>query len=139
MSNATRENCLPDVGRLYYFLVRVVMVAVTMFSVIYFGPESGVFRIVSLATMIGAVVLDVMRLRSIGVSQWWVFLRYLPFGSLLLAIGLQSAQAGWAEDKHLDRAGWAILGVHAALVVLVLFLVFRGPGQMLGLAVRAAW
>ncbi|MCC7309125.1 MAG: hypothetical protein IT173_16305 [Acidobacteria bacterium] len=139
MSDETHEHCLPGVGRLSYFLVRVVMLLVTVFSVIYFGPESGIFRFVSLGTMIGAVVLDVMRLRNIGLSQWWVFVRYLPFGNLLLSIGLQSAQAGWAEDKRLDRAGWAILGVHAALIVFILFIVFRGPGQMLDLVMSSAW
>lgn len=129
MSDETLDHVYRGVGRLYYFLGRVLLIAVTVFAVVNFGPDSGVFRFVSLAVMIAGVVLDVMRLQNMGVSQWWMFVRFLPYGGLLLSIAMQSAQTGWVESKRLDRAGWAIVGVHAVLIGLVLYLVWRGNGM----------
>jgi uncharacterized membrane protein YhaH (DUF805 family) len=122
MRDDTLESVHPGIGRLYYFLARVMLILAIVFSVAFFGPDSAAFSIISLGAMIAGIVLDVMRLRNIGVSQWFVFLRYIPFVSLLFWIGLQSAPAGWSESRQLDRAGWAILGVHAALIVLIIFL-----------------
>lgn len=130
MSDETVESGYPGVGRLYYFLARVILIVVTVFTVLYFGTESGVFRVVTLATMVAGTILDVMRLRNIGVSQWLMFLKFLPWGGLLLSIGMQTAQTGWIEDKRLDRAGWAVLGVHAILIALIIYLVYRNPGSM---------
>ncbi|MGD9589731.1 MAG: hypothetical protein AB7Q37_17165 [Pyrinomonadaceae bacterium] len=130
MSDETLESGYPGVGRLYYFLGRVMLIIVTIFSVVYFGPQSRVFAVVTLATMIAGVVLDVMRLRNIGVTSWLLFLKYLPYGALLLSIGLQTAQTGWVETKRLDRAGWAILGTHAALIAVIIFLIKRSQATM---------
>jgi hypothetical protein len=68
MSDETLESGYPGVGRLYYFLGRVMLVIVTIFSAVYFGPGSTAFQIVTLATMIAGAVLDVMRLKNIGVA-----------------------------------------------------------------------
>lgn len=130
MSNETFESGYPGVGRLYYFLGRVMLVVVTIFSVVYFGPESRVFQIVTLATMIAGAVLDVMRLKNIGVTTWLLFIKYLPYGALALSIGLQTAQTGWVETKRLDKPGWAILGVHAAIIGLIIYLIKRSETAM---------
>jgi hypothetical protein len=130
MSDETLESGYPGVGRLYYFLGRVMLVIVTIFTVVYFGPGSTVFRLVTLATMIAGAVLDVMRLKNIGVTTWLLFIKYLPYGALALSIGLQTAQTGWIETKRLDRAGWAILATHAALIALIIYLINRGQGAM---------
>jgi hypothetical protein len=130
MSDEILESGYPGVGRLYYFLGRVMLVIVTIFSAMYFGPGSTVFRVVTLATMIAGAVLDVMRLKNIGVTTWLLFIKYLPYGALALSIGLQTAQTGWVETKRLDRAGWAILGTHAALIALIIYLINRGQSWM---------
>lgn len=130
MSDETHESGYPGVGRLYYFLGRVMLILVTIFSVVYFGPESRAFHIVTLATMIAGAVLDVLRLKNIGVTTWLLFIKYLPYGALALSIGLQTAQTGWVETKRLDRSGWAILGTHAALIALILYLVNRSQTWM---------
>lgn len=127
MSDDRLDHIYPGIDRLYYFLGKVAMILVSVFTVIYFGPESGVFRMVSLGLMIGGVVLDVMRLRNIGVSQWFAFLRFVPYGSILLEIGLQSAQTGWVDSKRLDRVGMAIAGLYLALIIFFLFLIFMPP------------
>jgi len=122
MRDDTFESVHPGIGRLYYFLARVMLILAIVFSVAFFGPDSAAFIIISLGAMVAGIVLDVMRLRNIGVSRWFVFLRYIPLVSLLFWIGLQSAQTGWSETRRLDRAGWAILGVHAALFAVIIFL-----------------
>ena len=94
-------------------------------AIVVFGPESSLIGPISLGMSIAGVVLDVMRLRNIGVSQWFVFLRFIPYLGLLLSIGLQSAQGGWAGTKRLDRAGLAILATHAAIIGLLLYLIYR--------------
>lgn len=130
------ESVHPGVGRLNYFLGRVLFFAAMMFAALQFGPESRVFGLISLGVMIAGLVLDVMRLRNIGASQWLVFLRFIPYVGLLLSIGLQSAQGGWAETKRLDKAGWSIVGVHAILVVLTIFLLLRTNIEIFGIAFR---
>jgi uncharacterized membrane protein YhaH (DUF805 family) len=126
MDDTMLENDRPGVGRLYYFLARVMFIALTIFAVIYFGPASVVFKLLSFGVMSASVVLDVMRLRNIGASQWLVFFRFVPYLGLVLSIALQSAQSGWTESKRLDRAGQAILIVHLALIALIIFLAYRG-------------
>ncbi len=130
MSDETLESGYPGVGRLYYFLGRVMLIIVTIFAVLYFGPESRVFQVVTLATMIAGAVLDVMRLKNIGVTTWLLFIKYLPYGALALSIGLQTAQTGWIETKRLDRPGWAILATHAAIIALIIYLIKRSEAWM---------
>jgi hypothetical protein len=130
MSDETLESGYPGVGRLYYFLGRVMLVIVTVFSAVYFGPGSTTFRVVTLATMVAGAVLDVLRLQNIGVTTWLLFVKYLPYGALALSIGLQTAQTGWIETKRLDRPGWAILGTHAAIIALIIYLINRSQAWM---------
>ena len=125
MSDELLENDYPGIGRLYYFLSRIAMGLVMVFAITFLGPKSGAIGPISLLISIVSVVIDVMRLRNIGVSQWFVFLRFIPYVGLLLSIGLQSAQGGWADTKRLDRAGLAILATHAAIIGLVLYLIYR--------------
>ena len=130
MSDKTLESGYAGVGRLYYFLGRVMLVIVTVFTAVYFGPGSRVFQVVTIATMVAGAILDVERLKNMGVTRWLLFAKYLPYGALALSIGLQSAQTGWNETKRLDRAGWAILGTHAALIALIIYLINRRQGWM---------
>ena len=83
--------------------------------------------------MVVALVLDVLRLRNIGVSQWFVFLKFLPLGSTLLAIGLLAAQTGWAETRRLDKPGRRILAVELILLAIMLYLIFRAGAATFGL------
>ena len=135
MSSETLENEYPGIGRLNYFLAHAAMIAVMVVAVVYLGPENPVFRILSLAAMVAGVVLDVMRLRNIGLSQWFALLRFLPWVGGFLGIALQSMQTGWIETRRLDRAGWTIIGVHVALFILIMFLVFLRPPQVEGLSI----
>ena len=130
MSDEILESGYPGVGRLYYFLGRVMLVIVTIFSAVYFGPGSRVFQVVTIATMVAGAILDVERLKNMGVTRWLLFVKYLPYGALALSIGLQTAQTGWIETKRLDRPGWAILGTHAALIALIIYLINRSHGSM---------
>ena len=104
MSEFDIDDNFPGIDRLQYFFGKAGMIAAVVFTVTVFGPESPVMKVVSLAVMIASVVFDVMRLRNIGVSQWLVFLRFLPFGGLILDLGLVTAQTGWAKERQLDRA-----------------------------------
>ena len=130
MSDETLESGYPGVGRLYYFLGRVMLVIVTVFSAVYFGPGSRVFQVATIATMIAGAILDVERLKNMGVTRWLLFVKYLPYGALALSVGLQTAQTGWIETKRLDRAGWAILGTHAAIIALIVYLINRNQGAV---------
>ena len=129
MSDERLDDIYPGIGRLNYFLSNVAIVAVMVGAVIALGPESLVFKVLSLAAMIAGVVLDVMRLRNIGVSEWFAFLRFLPWVGGLVGIGLQSFQTGWIETRRLDRTGWTIIGVYVALFAVLMFLVFLRPGM----------
>jgi len=125
MADEVLENEYPGIGRLHYFLAQVGMIAAVIFVVTVFGPESGVMKIMALVLMVASVIFDVMRLRNIGVSQWFSFLRYVPFGKSILWIGLTSAQTGWIETRRLDRAGKSILIAQLVLFALILFMAFR--------------
>ena len=119
------DDNYPGIDRLQYFLGKAGMIAAVVFTVTVFGPESPVMKVVSLVVMVAGVVLDVMRLRNIGVSQWLIFLRFLPFGGLILDLGLVTAQTGWAKERQLDRAGKTILVFCIVLFAMMLFMWFR--------------
>src|SRR3982750_1481903 len=119
------EHEYPGIERLHYFLAQVGMIAAIIFVVSMFGPGSRVMSIFTLVFMVASVVLDVMRLRNMGVSQWLVFGRFLPFGKTLLWIAMTTAQTGWNETRQLDRAGKSILITELVLFALVLFMAFR--------------
>src|SRR6476469_2342212 len=109
MSESELDETYPGIDRLHYFLAKIGMIAAVVFAVTLFGPQSPVMKFLGLALMLAGVILDVMRLRNIGISQWFAFIRFLPFGNTVLDIGLQCAQPGWAETRRLDRAGKSIL------------------------------
>ena len=125
MSESGHEHEYPGIGRLHYFLAHIGMIAAVVFVVTVFGPESRVMSITGLVLMVASFVLDVMRLKNIGLSQWFAFLRYVPFGSTLLGFGLLCAQTGWIETRRLDSAGKSILFAELVLLALILFLFFR--------------
>src|SRR4029450_10430361 len=125
MDECGLDDSFPGIDRLQYFLGRAGIIAAVVFTVTVFGPESPVMKVVSLVVMVGGVVLGVLRLRNIGVSQWLVFLRFLPFGGLILDLGLVTAQTGWAKERQLDRAGKTILIFCLILLAMMLFMWFR--------------
>ena len=125
MSDEQLESEYPGIGRLHYFLAQVGMIAAIVFVITVFGPESPVLKITGIAVMIVSFIVDVLRLRNIGLSQWFAFLRYVPFGKTILGVGLLSAQAGWANTRELDSAGRSILFAQIILIGLMLFLAFR--------------
>ncbi len=125
MSDETVDHIYPGIRRLHFFLAKIGLMAAMIFCVVYLGPESPVLRYAALGASIGGFVLDVMRLRNIGVSQWFVFLRFVPYLNILFQIGLQSAQTGWTETRRLDRDGIAIAAAHFVLVALVIYMIFR--------------
>ena len=133
MNDSRLEHEYPGVGRLHYFLGNVGMVAAAVFVVMVFGPESAVMSVTALVLMVVSLILDVLRLRNIGVSQWFVFLRYVPFGKTLLGFGLLSAQTGWIETRRLDSAGKSILIALLVVLALIIFMYFRmGVSVMMG-------
>jgi hypothetical protein len=125
MSDADSIYKYPGIDRQQYFLGKVGMIVVTVFVVIVFGPSSPLIRVMSLLMLVATVVLDVLRLQNMGVSQWFAFIRFLPFGNLILDIGLQSAQTGWAETKQLDNTGKQILVINLVLLGIMMFLAWR--------------
>lgn len=124
MSDETFDHLYPGIGRFYFFLAKVGMIASIVVSAIYFGPESSVTKVAGLIVMIAGFVLDVMLLRNIGVSQWFAMFRFIPYAGTLLEIGLQSAQTGWIESRRLDRAGILIVAADLALIAFVIYMIF---------------
>jgi len=120
----SESDLYPGVNRLQYFLARIGMIAAMIFAVTIFGAHSPVMKVLTLLLMIASVVLDVLRLRNIGLSQWWAFIRFLPFGNAVLSIGLQCAQPGWAETRELDSAGKQVLVFELVLIALLIFIAY---------------
>ncbi len=133
MKETRLELEYPGIGRLQYFLAHVGMITAAVFVVLMFGPESRAMSVMTLVLMAASFVLDVLRLKNIGLSPWLAFIRYLPFGKTLLGIGLLSAQTGWAETRRLDSAGKSILFAGVMLVALIIFMFLRmGVSVMMG-------
>jgi hypothetical protein len=125
MSEPSVGHIYPGIDRWQYFMAKVGMILAVIVVVKVFGPYSPIMKILGLLLMVGSVVLDVMRLRNIGVSQWYAFVRFLPFGNTVLDICLQSAQPGWADDRKLDETGKRILVAELAFLAMILFLAWR--------------
>ena len=118
-------NGYPGINRQKYFFGRIGMIIVAVLAVMFFGPGSTVVMLLGPVLMIAAMVLDVLRLQNIGLSAWFAFIRFLPFGNLVLDIGLQSAQPGWAERRQLDDRGKRILVFNLIFLAIILFLTWR--------------
>ena len=112
-------------GRLNYFLGKVGIVAGVVFAVNLLGAGSSWVRVIGLAASFVSFGLDVMRLRCIGLSQWWAMLRFVPYVNLLYWIFLQSAPAGWAETRRLDRTGRTLMIFQLVLLGLLIFMLMR--------------
>lgn len=125
MSAAWLSEEGPRIGRLNFFLANLGLGVLMAIAVTWFGPDSSLFWVLGLAVMCAGFVLDVMRLRSIGVSQWFAMLRFVPYVHLLYTILLQSAQAGWTETRTLDSTGRTLLIVQIALLILMIFMLTR--------------
>jgi len=119
------DHIYPGVDRWQYFMSKFAMILALIFVARVFGPESPAMRILTLLMMFGSIALDVLRLKNIGVSQWYAFIRFLPFGNTILDICLQSAQPGWAETRKLDTTGKRILFTELAFIVMIIILAWR--------------
>jgi hypothetical protein len=113
------------VDRWQYFMAKMAMIFAVMIVFKVFGPSSPMMKILTLLMMFGSIALDVLRLKNIGVSQWYAFVRFLPFGNTILDICLQSAQPGWAETRTLDSTGKRILFTEIAFIVMIVILAWR--------------
>jgi uncharacterized membrane protein YhaH (DUF805 family) len=119
------DHIYPGVDRWQYFMSKIGMIFAAIVVVRVFGPHSPVMKILGLLLMVGSIMLDVMRLKNIGVSQWYAFVRFLPFGNTILDICLQSAQPGWVETRRLDATGKRILFTEVAFLAIILLMVIR--------------
>jgi uncharacterized membrane protein YhaH (DUF805 family) len=125
MSEAESLGEYPGLTRQQYFLGKIGMIAAVVLIVMLVGPGSPVVRFMGLLALVATVVMDVLRLKNMGTSEWWAFIRFLPFGNLVLDIGLQAAQTGWAETRKLDATGKRILITELVFLGLMLLLASR--------------
>lgn len=125
MSETWIDEGRPGLGRLNFFLGKVGIMAAMMAAVTWLGPESSWLRVIGLVLSFVSFALDVMRLRNIGVSQWYAGLRFVPYVNLLYTIFLQSAQGGWIETRRLDKAGRTLIVFQLALLVLMIFMLLK--------------
>jgi hypothetical protein len=125
MSESEPIDNYPGINRLHYFLGYVGMLAAVVFAIMIFGPGSRVMEFLTLPLLVVGLVLDVLRLRNTGLSQWFAFVRFVPFGNTVLAIFLFSAQPGWVEDRRWDSTGRNVLIFFLFLFVLMFLLFLR--------------
>ena len=133
MSDSELDGNYPGVGRLHFFLGKLGLGVGIAASFAFFG-DGTITHVLTIAFMIAGFVLDTMRLRNIGVSQWFAFLRLIPYVNLVYMIGLQSAQAGWGETRRLDKTGITLALFQTALFILLFFMAFR-----MNLAMPSLW
>jgi hypothetical protein len=123
--NEAPVNGYPGIDRQQYFFGKIGMIVVAVVAVMVFGPDSPIVGVLGIVLTIASLVLDVQRLKNIGVSMWLALIRFLPFGNLILDIGLQSAQTGWSETRELDQTGKRILIFNLVLVAILLLLAWN--------------
>ena len=134
MSTDFSETAMPGIDRLNYFLSIIAVAFAATATVVLFGPGSTIAKVVAFILTVVGFVLDVMRLRNIGVSQWFAMLRLVPFVNLPYTIGLLSAQSGWEDTRRLDRSGRTIASFLVLLYV-TMFVLFSiaGTARLLSL------
>ena len=130
MSESWIEQRRPGVGRLDYFLGKVAIGVAMAFAATHLDPEGWPLWVIGMVLSYANFAIEVGRLRSIGLSRWWAMLRFVPYVNLLYMIFLQSAPAGWAESRRMDRAGRTLLVFQTAMLVLLILTMLR-----MGLAV----
>jgi uncharacterized membrane protein YhaH (DUF805 family) len=125
MAESDLDNNYAGVDRLQYFLGNIGIIVAAIAAVSIFGPRSTMMTIVSIGLTIASLALDVMRLQNVGLSQWYAFIRFLPFGNTILLLGLLAAQPGWNTTRQLDSAGRSILITELILIGVMIFMAFR--------------
>ena len=125
MSETGLDEGRSGVGRLDYFLGKVAISVAMAVAVSNLDPEGWPLRVVGMVLSYVSFALDVMRLQCIGLSRWYSVLRFVPYVNLLYMIFLQSAPAGWAETRRLDRAGRTLIIFQLALLALLIFMLLR--------------
>jgi len=125
MAESDLDNNNAGVDRLQYFLGNIGIIVAAIVAVSIFGPRSTMMTIVSIGLTIASLALDVMRLQNVGLSQWFAFIRFLPFGNTILLLGLLAAQPGWNATRQLDSAGRSILITELILIGVMIFMAFR--------------
>ena len=115
----------PGLDRLTFFLAKVGLGVIMVVAITWLGPGSSLIWALGLVLSFVGFALDVMRLRNIGVSQWFAVLRFVPYVNLVYMILLQSAQGGWIETRRLDRTGRTLLMFQIGLVVLVVMMLAK--------------
>ena len=115
----------PGIDRRQYFMGRIGMIVLAVLAVMLLGPGSPIVRMLGLVLLIASVALDVLRLQNIGLTMWLALIRFLPLGNLILDVGLQSAQTGWAETKQLDATGKRILIINVVFIAILILLSMR--------------
>lgn len=125
MAYSDLDNNYVGVDRLQYFLGNIGIIVAAIVAVSIFGPRSTMMTIVSIGLTIASLALDVMRLQNVGLSQWFAFIRFLPFGNTILMLGLLAPQPGWNVTRQLDSAGRSILITELILIGVMIFMAFR--------------
>ena len=125
MNEPCRDGENPGIGRLNFFVAKVGITVALVVAVSLLGPGNSLLAPIGLVLSIASFVLDVMRLRNIGVSQWFAFLRFAPYVNLLYMIFLQSAQPGWSSTRRLDNTGKTLIVFQAALLVVIMILLWN--------------
>lgn len=125
MSESEIDDGRAGVGRLDYFLGKVGLGVAMVFAASNLDPDGWPLRVIGMLLSYASFALEVGRLRRIGLSRWWSVLRFVPYANLLYLIFLQSAPAGWAAGRRMDRAGKTLLVFQLALLVVFIIMLMK--------------
>lgn len=125
MSETGVDDGRPGVGRLHYFVGKVAIGVAMGYAAGHLDPDGWPMMVVGMLLSYAGFAIEVGRLRSIGLSRWYSVLRFVPYVNLLYMIFLQSAPAGWAETRQMDRAGKTLLIFQTALLILLILTMMR--------------
>ena len=125
MSESEIDGGRPGVGRLDYFLGKVALGIAMVFAASNLDPAGWPLKVIGMVLSYASFAIEVGRLRRIGLSRWWAVLRFVPYVNLLYLIFLQSAPAGWAASRRMDRAGKTLLVFQLALLVVMIVMLMK--------------
>lgn len=135
-ANEVESLQYPGINRLTFFLGSlgiIILMVIGLAATLGFGsiededPDIGpVFVIVTVAGMIGIIVLAVLRVRNVGKSGWWYLTILIPIYNIWTQIVVAAAPTGYEDTGEFDTAGKVIAGLYIAYLVLNFILSISG-------------
>lgn len=112
-----KTNTSQGIKRLPFFLLSLLVSAISIFCLYLFQNSSLVIGILPIIYYPAMIWLVVLRLRNIGSSPWYSGLYLIPVINLAVVIPCLAFPQSYSQTKKIDHPGLAVISLCVAMIV----------------------